>query len=173
MIKVVAKTPSKNQTGTTAAGSITITEGTTGTTAKYQVANGTAASKGSGATFTLAALNVALRANIVGIVITSIQVAVVAFIAFNDAIMKVVNTIKDHFIQKMKEAQLAVLNFVSKLKIFPKTSKEAEEAAKKLREELKTVLDEMTYHKIAEQDAAMVKSVNETFQTIPNFVFMG
>ncbi len=54
MIKVAAKTPSTNQTGTTAAGSITITEGTTGTTAKYQVANGTALSKGSGATFTLA-----------------------------------------------------------------------------------------------------------------------
>jgi len=92
-----------------------------------------------GATFTLAALNVALRANIVGIVITSIQVAVVAFIAFNDAIMKVVNTIKDYFIQKMKEATLAVLNFVSKLKIFPETSKDAEEAAKKLREELNQI----------------------------------
>tara|TARA_R100001443_G_scaffold18202_3_gene28994 strand:+ start:2195 stop:4318 length:2124 start_codon:yes stop_codon:yes gene_type:complete len=87
----------------------------------------------------LAALNVALRANIVGIVITTIQVGVVAFIAFNDAIMKVVNTIKDFFIQKMKEAQLAVLNFVSKLKIFPKTSAEAEEAAKKLSAELNTI----------------------------------
>jgi len=54
MIKVAPKTPSTNQTGTTAAGNITITEGTTGTTAKYQVANGTALSKGSGATFTLA-----------------------------------------------------------------------------------------------------------------------
>ena len=87
----------------------------------------------------LAALNVALRANIVGIVITAIQIGVVAFIAFNDAIMKVVNTIKNFFIQKMKEAQLSVLNFVSKLKIFPKASKEAEEAAKKLKEELNAI----------------------------------
>ena len=92
-----------------------------------------------GATVSLAALNIALRANIVGIIITAIQVAVVAFIAFNDAIMKVVNTIRDYFINKMKEAQLAVLNFVSKLKVFPKASKEAEQAAKLLREELNQI----------------------------------
>ena len=40
--------------GTTAAGTLTIVEGTTGTNGNYQVANGTALSKGSGATFTLA-----------------------------------------------------------------------------------------------------------------------
>ena len=90
-------------------------------------------------TFTMHGLNLAMRANVVGIVITAIQIGVVAFIAFNDAIMKVVNTIKDFFIQKMKEASLAVLNFVSKLKIFPKASKEAEEAAKKLKEELNAI----------------------------------
>tara|TARA_R100000664_G_scaffold34198_1_gene54962 strand:+ start:1521 stop:2804 length:1284 start_codon:yes stop_codon:yes gene_type:complete len=50
---------------------------------------------------------------------------------------------------------------------------QAKEEQEKLREELKTVLDEMTYRKIAEQDAAMVKSVNETFQTIPYFVYTG
>ena len=90
-------------------------------------------------TVSLAALNIALRANIVGIIITAIQVAVVAFIAFNDAIMKVVDTIKDYFITKMKEAQLAVLNFVSKLKIFPKQSKEAAEAAKEIAAELEKI----------------------------------
>ena len=47
--------PSQQATsGTTAAGTITIIEGTTGTNGNYQVANGTALSKGSGATFTLA-----------------------------------------------------------------------------------------------------------------------
>jgi len=90
-------------------------------------------------TFTMHGLNLAMRANVVGIVITAIQIGVVAFIAFNDAIMKVVNTIKDFFIQKMKEAQLSVLNFISKLKIFPKTSAEAEEAAKKLSAELNAI----------------------------------
>ena len=88
------------------------------------------------ATVSMAALNLAMRANVVGIVITAIQIGVVAFIAFNDAIMKVVKTIRDFFIRKMKEAQLAVLNFVSKLKIFPKQSKEAAEAAKQIAAEL-------------------------------------
>lgn len=92
-----------------------------------------------GATVSLAALNIALRANIVGIIITSIQLATVAFIAFNDAIMKVVNTIRDYFIVKMKEAQLSVLNFVSKLKIFPKQSKAAAEAAKEIAAELEKI----------------------------------
>ncbi len=54
MIKVAAKTPSTvNTGGTTAPGTATITEGASGAN-KYQVANGTASSKGSGATFTVA-----------------------------------------------------------------------------------------------------------------------
>ena len=54
MIKVAAKTPSTvNTGGTTVAGTATITEGSTAAN-KYQVANGTASSKGSGATFTVA-----------------------------------------------------------------------------------------------------------------------
>jgi hypothetical protein len=53
--------------------------------------------------------------------------------------MKVVDTIKDYFITKMKEAQLAVLNFVSKLKIFPKQSKQAAEAAKEIAAELEKI----------------------------------
>ena len=55
MIDVSTILPSTNvASGTTAAGTLVITEGTTGTGGKYQVANGTALSKGSGATFTLA-----------------------------------------------------------------------------------------------------------------------
>tara|TARA_R110002012_G_C11650443_1_gene611365 strand:- start:1461 stop:3110 length:1650 start_codon:yes stop_codon:yes gene_type:complete len=50
---------------------------------------------------------------------------------------------------------------------------QAKEEQEKLREELKTVLDEMTYQKLAEQEATMAKSVSETFQTIPNFIFTG
>ena len=50
---------------------------------------------------------------------------------------------------------------------------QAKEEQEKLREELKTVLDEMTYQKLAEQEATMAKSVSETFQTVPNFIFTG
>ena len=88
------------------------------------------------ATVSVHALNLALRANMVGILITGVQLAVVAFIAFQDQIMAVVKKIKNHFIKKMKEAQLSVLNFISKLKIFPKQSKEAAEAAKEIAAEL-------------------------------------
>jgi hypothetical protein len=91
------------------------------------------------ATKNMRTLNVVMRANIVGIIVTAIQLGIAAFIAFNDEIMKVVATIRDFFINKMKEAQLAVLNFVSKLKVFPKASKEAEEAAKSLKEELESI----------------------------------
>ena len=55
MLKVAAITPSLvNTGGTTAAGTATITEGTAGVANTYQVANGTADSKGAGATFTVA-----------------------------------------------------------------------------------------------------------------------
>jgi len=132
------------------------------------------------ATVTVHALNVALRANMVGLVITGIQIAVVAFIAFNDAIMKVVNTIKDFFILKMKEAQLAVLNFVSKLKIFPKTSAEAAEAAKKLKAELNAIKMEAneviaSYTKLNKRQQELFSGTsqrpkfNRPVQSTPNF----
>jgi len=114
-----------------------------------------------GATVSLAALNVALRANIVGIIITAIQVAVVAFIAFNDAIMKVVNTIKNYFIQKMKEAQLAVLNFISKLKVFPKQSKAAAEAAKEVAAELEKI--RMKANEVVASYTQLTKKQKELF----------
>ena len=44
---------------------------------------------------------------------------------------------------------------------------------KKLREELKTVLDEMVYHKLAEQEASITENVNKTNATIPAGVYVG
>jgi len=43
----------------------------------------------------------------------------------------------------------------------------------KLREELKTVLAEMTYAKITETEAAMVKAANDILKTIPYGVYVG
>jgi len=50
---------------------------------------------------------------------------------------------------------------------------QAKEEQEKLREELKTVLAEMTYAKIAEEEASMVKSANEVLKTIPYGVYVG
>ena len=43
----------------------------------------------------------------------------------------------------------------------------------KLREELKTVLDELTYAKLAERDATVADSVNKVQERIPLPVFTG
>ena len=50
---------------------------------------------------------------------------------------------------------------------------QAKDEQEKLREELKTVLSEMTYAKIAEEEANMVKSANEILKTIPYGVYVG
>lgn len=42
-----------------------------------------------------------------------------------------------------------------------------------LRDELKTILDEMTYEKISEKDAAMAENINKTQEKIPLAVFVG
>jgi hypothetical protein len=42
-----------------------------------------------------------------------------------------------------------------------------------LKEELKTVLDEMTYKALAEQNAAMVAAVDTVYQEIPLAIFQG
>ena len=44
---------------------------------------------------------------------------------------------------------------------------------KELREELKKVLDELTYTKIAEGDGALTKAINEIQQKIPMTVYVG
>jgi hypothetical protein len=50
---------------------------------------------------------------------------------------------------------------------------QGKEEQEKLREELKTLLDEITYTKLAESDAALVDSSNKVLQQIPFGVFVG
>jgi hypothetical protein len=55
----------------------------------------------------------------------------------------------------------------------PALISEAKEEQTALREELKTVLDELVYGKLAEGDAALQASVNETLKTIPHGIYVG
>ena len=50
---------------------------------------------------------------------------------------------------------------------------QAKEEQERLREELKTTLDELTYVKLVETDAAIVEGAQKTFQTVPYFVYVG
>ena len=43
----------------------------------------------------------------------------------------------------------------------------------KLREELKTILDEMTYPKLIETDAQMTENAQKVFTSAPNYILMG
>tara|TARA_Y100000310_G_scaffold117701_1_gene116439 strand:- start:1388 stop:2674 length:1287 start_codon:yes stop_codon:yes gene_type:complete len=50
---------------------------------------------------------------------------------------------------------------------------QGKEEQEKLREELKTVLDEMVYNKLAEQEASLTENVNKVNTTFPAGVFVG
>jgi len=50
---------------------------------------------------------------------------------------------------------------------------EGKEEQDKLREELKTLLDELTYNKLAEGDAGLVDSAGKVLQQIPGAIFVG
>jgi len=50
---------------------------------------------------------------------------------------------------------------------------QSKDEQEKLREELKTILAEMTYVKIAEEEASMTDSSNNILKTIPNGVYVG
>jgi len=50
---------------------------------------------------------------------------------------------------------------------------QAKEEKEKLREELKVVLDEMVYSKLAEQEANLSENVNKTNATIPGGIYVG
>lgn len=50
---------------------------------------------------------------------------------------------------------------------------QAKEEQEKLREELKTTLDELTYVKLMEGDSALVEGSSKIHQTIPNPIYMG
>ena len=43
----------------------------------------------------------------------------------------------------------------------------------KLRDELKTTLAEMTYAKLAEQDAGMLDNTEKVLDKVPNYIFVG
>ena len=55
----------------------------------------------------------------------------------------------------------------------PALISEAKEEQNSLREELKTVLDELVYGKLAEGDAALQTSLNETLKQIPHGIYVG
>lgn len=50
---------------------------------------------------------------------------------------------------------------------------QAKEEQEKLREELKTILEELTYQKLAEQESALSNNSNENLKNIPAGVFVG
>ena len=50
---------------------------------------------------------------------------------------------------------------------------QGKEEQEKLREELKTVLDEMTYTKLIAQDAEAMNSANDLLQKIPYGIYQG
>ena len=50
---------------------------------------------------------------------------------------------------------------------------QAKEEQAELKEELKTILDEMTYKALAEQDAAMVTAIDTVYQEIPLLIYQG
>jgi len=50
---------------------------------------------------------------------------------------------------------------------------EGKEEQDKLREELKTLLDELTYNKLAESDAELIDSAGKVLQQIPGAIFVG
>jgi len=53
--------------------------------------------------------------------------------------------------------------------LFEQSEKEKET----LREELKTVLDELTYTKLAEKDATLLESTSKVLEKIPNLIYVG
>ena len=50
---------------------------------------------------------------------------------------------------------------------------QAKDEQEKLREELKTTLDEVTYQRLAEKDASLADSANKVMQSVPVPVFVG
>jgi len=50
---------------------------------------------------------------------------------------------------------------------------QGKEEQDKLREELKTILDEMTYPKLIETDAQMTENAQKVFTSAPNYILMG
>ena len=115
------------------------------------------------ATFSMHALNLAVRANPIGLLVTAIQIAVTVFVVFYDEIMKLGKAVGDFLVEKFKRAKLAVLEFVSKLTIFPGTS----EAAKNAARDLKIELDGLTssYKSLTKEQKGYFSGVNMNKRT--------
>ena len=112
------------------------------------------------ATFTMHGLNIAIRANPIGLLVTAIQVAVTVFVVFYDEIMNIVKAVGEFLYNAFKRAQLSVLEFTSKLKIFPKFSKAAENAARDLRIQLDGV--SLGYNKLTRSQKALFSGQSDT-----------
>ncbi len=83
------------------------------------------------------ALNVALRANPIGLIVSALQIGVVAVLYFKEELLELVDAIKNYFIREVKIAAKWVTWLGSKLKIFPTFAKNAGDASNKLSEDLK------------------------------------
>jgi hypothetical protein len=119
-------------------------------------------------------LNLAIRANPIGLLVTAIQIAVTAFIVFYDEIIKIGKAIGDFLVEKFKRAKIAVLEFISKLTIFPGTSDAAKKAARDLKNELDGLAS--SYTKLTKEqkgyfsgvDMSKRTSKTRTFADMPN-----
>ncbi len=109
-------------------------------------------------TFTVHGLSTAIRLNPIGFLITVLQVGVTAFILFNKEIMAVVNAVGKFLVNAFKNAKLAVLEFVSKLTIFPGTSEAAKNAARDLKIELNGLAS--SYTKLTKEQKGYFSDVN-------------
>lgn len=83
------------------------------------------------------ALNVALRANPIGLIVSALQIGVIAILYFKEELLELVDVIKKWFIREVKIAAKWVTWLGSKLKIFPTFAKNAGDASKQLGEDLK------------------------------------
>ena len=110
------------------------------------------------ATFSMHALNLAVRANPIGLLVTAIQIAVTVFVVFYDEIMKLGKAVGDFLVEKFKRAKLAVLEFISKLTIFPGTSEAAKNAARDLRIQLDGLTS--SYKKLTKEQKGYFSGVN-------------
>jgi hypothetical protein len=110
------------------------------------------------ATFTMHGLNIAIRANPIGLLVTAIQIAVTVFVVFYDEIMKLGKAVGDFLVEKFKRAKLAVLEFISKLTIFPGTSEAAKNAARDLRIQLDGLTS--SYKKLTKEQKGYFSGVN-------------
>mgnify|MGYP003631034183 FL=1 len=72
-----------------------------------------------GATISFHALNIAIRANPIGLIITAIQIAVVAFIAFKKEIIDLADRVINFTVRQFDRLQLKIFQFIHALNKLP------------------------------------------------------